>query len=255
MYRKVISLIIIVIAAVFFVMFGSIHIISPESQEITINSTPVIETLPADFNNDHSEKYDFIKFRSDHILAIDPILQTPKYPTGCEITSVAMALTYITQNEVDIDLLIDHYLPFTTEGNFVEGFIGDPRSVDGGGCYPPAIVKCINDYLGDNNINLHAFDASGITIDVIRDYLDKGFPLLMWTTMYMGEPRYVDHTATHNNRTWQWYVDEHCVLVIGYDSKRNVLIINDPLLGEVERDIEDFMEISDYIGNLAVVIF
>lgn len=255
MYRKVLSLIIIIFATIFVVMFGHIHIISPEVQEITINSTPVAETLPANFNNNPTESNNFIKFRSEHVLDIASILQNPEYPTGCEITSVAMALRYITGTEVDIDILIDDYLPFSSVGNFVEGFTGNPRSRDGGGCYPPAIVKCINDYLNDMHMNVHAFDASGITLDDIKEYIDQGFPVLMWTTMNMREPRFINHTVTHNGRTFQWYVDEHCVLVIGYDEDRNVLIVNDPLEGSVERDMDAFMEISDFIGNFAVVVF
>lgn len=256
MYRKILSLFAVVVIAALLIMFGHIEIKSPELQEVTINSTPVVETLPANFNgNGSSGAYNFISFRDEHILDIESRLQKPKYPTGCEITSVAMALSYITQTEVDIDMLIDDYLPFTAVGNFVEGFTGHPRSTEGGGCYPPAIVKCINEYLNDMHINVHAFDASGITLQNMKDYIDQGFPVLMWTTMHMRQPRFINRTATHNGRTWQWYVDEHCVLVIGYNEERGVLYVNDPLDGFVERDIDDFMEISDFIGNFAVVIF
>ncbi|MCM1467841.1 MAG: hypothetical protein NC086_06800 [Alistipes sp.] len=72
--------------------------------------------------------------------------------------------------------------------------------------------------------------------------------------MYLEEPRFISHIVRHDDQTFQWYVSEHCLLVKGYDIVKDVLIVNDPLVGETEYDVDEFMEISDKIGNLAVTL-
>ncbi len=222
----------------------------------TLNATPVEETQPVPSVSDISQEeqlYGFISFASEHVLNIDAVLQMPDYPTGCETISLSMALNYITGERIAIDTIIDDYLPID-EHDFTEGFTGDPRSANGGGCFPTAIVKCANAFLNDNHIALTAADASGITLDEIFETIDAGFPVLMWTTMYLEEPQLTSHVVHRNGNTYQWYISEHCVLIKGYNQKKDTFIVNDPLVGEVEYDIETFMNISDIIGNLAVII-
>lgn len=120
---------------------------------------------------------------------------------------------------------------------------------------PPVIAKCANDYLSSSHVSLTAVEFFDITREEIFNYIDEGFPVIIWTTMYMTEPEFQSFTSTYNDVTYVWYFSEHCVLIKGYDITSNSFIINDPLIGEVSRDIDDFMEISDTIGNLAVVIY
>lgn len=255
MYRKYIALILVIFLAIgiFFYAnrYGSILFIIPtETEEVTeAVITPVTEA----YSITDSDAYDFIAFKSDHVIDIDPILQNPDFPTGCELVSLTMALSYITEESVDTNILIDDYITLYSD-NFATGFMGNPRSVDGGGTFPPAIAKCANDYLTDAHINLIALDATGIELKQILNYIDAGFPIIMWTTMGMTEPTWRENFAEYGSTQYQWYISEHCVLVKGYDLEKNVFIINDPLVGEVERDIDDFMEISDSINNLAVLI-
>lgn len=197
--------------------------------------------------------YSFLSFQSEHVLDIDAILQLPDYPTGCEIVSLAMALRYVTGEQLVIDTLIDDYLP-TDDHDFTRGFIGNPKSADGGGCFPPVIVTCANRFFADNHMEFTAVNASGITREELYKTIDAGFPVLMWTTMYLEEPRFISHIVRHDGQTFQWYVSEHCLLVKGYDIIKDVLIVNDPLVGETEYDVDEFMEISDKIGNLAVTL-
>ena len=41
----------------------------------------------------------------------------------------------------------------------------------------------------------------------------------------------------------------------GYDKEKNVYLVSDPLVGLVERDMEDFAAIYNEIGKYAVVIY
>lgn len=255
MYRKYIALILLVFTAIGLFFYTNRHgsilfFISTESEAVTeAVFTPVTET----YSITNSDTYDFISFQSDHVIDIEPILQNPDFPTGCEIVSLTMVLSYITQETVDTNVLVDDYITLYSD-NFATGFMGDPRSVDGGGTFPPAIAKCANDYLTDAHINLIALDATGIELKQILNYIDAGFPIIMWTTIAMKEPSWRENFAEYGSTTYQWYISEHCVLVKGYDLEKNVFIINDPMVGEVERDIDEFMEISDAINNLAVLI-
>lgn len=250
MYRKVLALLMIIIAVIyigytFHDHTKEIYIEQPFAVFTPVTETPVQTTEAA--------SYDFITFSSKHVLDIDAVLQLPDYPTGCELISLTMALSYITGENVDTEILIDDYLTMSSN-DFINGFMGDPRREDGGGCFPPVIVKCANEYLEDCHISLAAVDATGITCQEIFDCIDNGLPVIMWTTMYMGEPQKQNHFIESDGISYQWYISEHCVLVRGYNQNDNVFIINDPLAGEVERDIDEFMGISDDIGNLAVII-
>lgn len=257
--RKIFVLIAAIIAA--FCLAYIAHIISTDNnmkdKPSGIAVVSVREAAPQSTalkNEIQSElPYPFISYKSEHVLDIDAILQLPEYPTGCEIVSLAMALRYITGEQVVIDTLIDDYLS-TNDHDFITGFMGNPRNENGGGCFPPVIVNCANRFFADNHMDLTAADASGITLDKLYETIDAGFPVLMWTTMYLGEPQFINHIIQYGEKNFQWYISEHCILVKGYDAKKNVLVVNDPLVGEAEYDVDEFMEISDKIGNLAVII-
>lgn len=253
MYRKVLVLLVMIITVIYIGYISHEHTEEVSVKQPSSAFTPVTETYSGSLENDVEDTLDFISFSSEHVLDIQAVLQMPEYPTGCELISLTMALSYITQEQVDTDILIDDYLTMSPN-DFVNSFMGDPRSESGGGCYPPFIAKCANEYLTDIHLHLQAEDVSGITRQEIFDYIDSGFPVIIWSTMYMEAPQMQNQIIETKDKTYQWYISEHCVLIKGYNTERNVFVINDPLIGETEQDIDKFMEISDYIGNLAVVI-
>lgn len=251
MSRKFVIPLVLILTAILFIYTP--ESLSIEVEQPTISAIPVIEYESGSTSKPVDKTYDFISFKSEHLLDIEPILQMPEYPTGCELVSLTMALSYVTGTEVDTETLIDDYITLYSS-NFLTGFMGDPRSENGGGCFPPAIAKCANEYLADSHIKLTATDETGLMKEQIMGLIDAGFPVLIWTTMYMSEPQQRNTSAEYRGKTYNWYVSEHCVLAVGYDLEKNVFIINDPLEGQVERDIDEFMKIHDKIGNYAVII-
>lgn len=254
MYRKALAVFVLVII----ILFAGYSLrnnpllvsISTSSDHVpNVTFTKVFDEPPQYLNL----TYEFIDFASKHIINVKPILQLPDYPTGCELISLAMDLSYVTRRDIDTDYFIDNYVTMS-EDDFVNHFAGDPRSEGGSGCFPTAIVSFANKYLSDNNLPYTAREVSGISLKDIQKHLDDGFPILMWTTIWGEEPTFTGNIIHSGNQTYEWYVSEHCVLVKGYNPQKNVFIINDPLEGEIEYNISDFMEISDAIGNLAVVI-
>lgn len=244
------SVFVIIVVAVF--VISSLFLVNTLNKSGEILDISVIASENEN-NSKVNQRYYFIEYTKKHNLKIEPVLQLPDYPTGCEIVSLSMALTYITKENIFPKRLIESYLP-TYSDSFVTGFWGHPESEDGGGTFPPCIVQVANDFFNDEQINLVAFNATGITKEQIKEYIDLGFPIICWTTMYMTEPVLSEITETVDGTDYRWYTSEHCVLIKGYSKSNNTFIINDPLIGEVERDIDEFMNIHDSIGNMAVVI-
>lgn len=195
----------------------------------------------------------FVDFAAPHVLNIEAIEQLPDYPTGCEIVSLTMALSYITKTAISTDDLIDRYLEYD-EKDFVTGFVGDPREPSGAGCFPPVITKCANSFFRQNSYGYKAMDVTSSTKDDLLFYLDRGIPIIIWNTMDMEEPYPAPFAVQHDSKQYDWYYPEHCVLLKGYNDERNVFIINDPLVGEVERDMDEFYDIYERVGSMAVII-
>ena len=47
---------------------------------------------------------------------------------------------------------------------------------------------------------------------------------------------------------------EHCVVLCGYDKEKDIVMVNDPLEGIVERNAERFEELYNQMGKMAVVL-
>lgn len=257
--------------AVFGIVIVFNHTQLNPSENIEMQFIPVIETAPVTTNPDPDgllnpggvgpmkeivsqsiKDISFVEFEKEHVILSEPILQFPDYPTGCEIVSLTMALRYVTKTEVSTDDLIDNYLSYH-ENDYTVGFVGNPRSESGAGCFPPVITKCANSYFRQNGYTFKAMDVTGSTIEDLFYYIDKGLPIVIWGTMYMKAPGYAPYSVTHDGRAYRWYFPEHCLLLKGYNDERNVFILNDPLQGEIEVDMDLFEKIFNTIGNLAII--
>jgi len=60
---------------------------------------------------------------------------------------------------------------------------------------------------------------------------------------------------TVNGKQIQWYSPEHCMLLVGYDTKNSKVSVCDPLKGsKVEYDLNTFKERYNALKKQAVVI-
>ena len=78
------------------------------------------------------------------------ISQMPNYPTGCESVATVMALQYAGKN-ISVDTFIDQYLPIEPLNPLLPvsfdpyiTFGGNPRTMDGYGCYAPVIKTALD---------------------------------------------------------------------------------------------------------------
>jgi len=165
-------------------------------------------------------------------LSVPYITQEGLLPTGCETVSAMMALSFLGVDASAQDILshmvIGELKP--KGGGYTapspdEAFIGDPYSESGYGCYPPVIVRALEDLVSEG---MRPADTTGLSLkQLAREYVKNGTPVLVWAT--------VDMQPTAEGTQWlvpstgelfTWPRGEHCLLLTGYD--RFYYYFNDP---------------------------
>ena len=182
-------------------------------------------------------------------LDVREIYQRPELPTGCESVALTMLLVY-EGYDLDKTTIARHYLIYSETGDLDAGYVGDPFTESGAGCFPSTIVKTAERYLEEQKSDLAAVDLTGKDMEKLLHYVADGHPVAVWTTVDMELP----HLIEEENSEVAWYNTEHCVVISGYDLERKTLTIQDPMEGPVKRDIEVFGNIYNSIGQYAVVL-
>lgn len=87
-------------------------------------------------------------------LGIEPIMQLPELPLGCEITALATLLQYYGFS-ADKVMLCEQMLDFgLSYADPFEGYVGSPfEEYRGMGCYAPPIVRAANRYLHSKTVH------------------------------------------------------------------------------------------------------
>lgn len=185
-------------------------------------------------------------------LEMESILQLPELPTGCESVALTMLLKYYGFNDLEKTTVADEYLIYSD--NFVTGFLGDPYSRSGAGCYSPGLVETANKFFKDRQSLLNAKNLTGSTPQTLYKYVANGTPVVVWNTAYFINNNPKGIKEKYAGKTYEWDSSEHCVVFTGYDFNRNVVIINDPLEGIVERDADRFWELYENLGSMAMIV-
>jgi uncharacterized protein YvpB len=200
-------------------------------------------------------------------IDIRTIFQNPELPTGCEVTALAMVLSFygFAADKTDI---ARNYLPQSTymtdsEGkvyinNFYNYFLGDPFG-RGWGCFANAITATAAQYLSANESasggRYKAANLSGAAPADLYERLKAGVPVIVWATIGMAEPvyNYTYYDILTGDRL-DWFSMEHCYVLSGFDDNDGTVTLNDPLNGIViiERDLFETRYLQ--MGSQAVVI-
>jgi len=186
---------------------------------------------------------------------VNTVLQNPELPTGCEATSLTMVLNSLGYKVNKIDIA-EKYLPRgSVNCDPYNVFCGNPRSKNAYGCFAPVIVKAANKCLESQNSNYRAVDISGSSPETLYGYIKEGVPVLVWVTINMANTYISDRwIAEDTGREIQWPANEHCVVLMGYDSSRKTVVLNDPLKGEVRYNTRLFESRYNSMNKNAVVI-
>ena len=207
---------------------------------------------------------------SSYSIEVDPILQNPELPTGCEVTTLTMLL-HAVGFDVDKVQLVEGYLTCESEGKatFKEAFIGSPYDQAGYGCYAPVIVDTARKYLSAQNSGRIVKDLTGADFEDLLREVASNHPVAVWASVSLLDINEVyaytiyDYVeSTSNGGTTEpkdldvyWLENEHVFLLKGYDLDRGVVIVNDSLNGEMEYPIERFKECYAQCYRQAVIIY
>lgn len=159
--------------------------------------------------------------------------QSVKYPTGCESVSTVMLLQFLGY-DISVDEFIENYLemkPFEERNGETYGpdprkyFCGSPYDEESFGCYAPIIKASLDKIIGEN---YEVVDETGTsTVELLRKYIDQGMPVIYWACINMREPIVGPKWKLfETEEEFTWISNEHCMLLVGYDSEG--YYFNDP---------------------------
>lgn len=196
-------------------------------------------------------------------IDMENVLQLPELPVGCEITALTILLRYCGFDADKTDLA-RNYLPkgvnYRTEDgkvykdSFFDYFIGDPFS-RGYGCFANAIEKAANAYIADHGGGFTVKNISGAHPDVLYDYLAAGTPVLCWATDGMIEPEYYETWYDYDTgEQLDWYLNEHCFVLAGFNMSGDLVTLNDPMKGIIDYNINRFETRYEQMHRQAIVI-
>ncbi|MUV36390.1 hypothetical protein JNUCC1_00192 [Lentibacillus sp. JNUCC-1] len=183
--------------------------------------------------------------------------QYPDLPTGCEATATSMLLRWakIDADKFAVaDQLIKGDKVHEIDGKWYganpdETFVGDPYSDEGSyGVFQKPILRIIEHFLPECSL-----DLSGRDFTEVLSVLDKGTPVVAWTTLKQRETYYHKSWEDPLGQMIDWYNNEHAVTVVGYD--QDFIIVHDPDTGKREfYDRDTFIHNWGSLGKRAVTL-
>ncbi len=223
-------------------------------QEIT-TSEPTTESPTEPFYVD-------VKMPRGHKIAqksviknFETVMQEPELPTGCEVTALCQTLNFLGF-DIDKVELADEFMPIDFEGatTMNHAYIGDPKFYDGFGCLPPVIVQTADDYFESVNSPCYAVDMSDTKLEELFYQIEQGRPLILWATIDLWEcPTELMWTTADGEEMW-FNGMQHCLVIYGYDLDKKIVYAADPLVGNIEYDLERFERMFEIMEEKAVVI-
>lgn len=191
-------------------------------------------------------------FRSSRWLDVPAVQQLPELPAGCESVALVNLLRFygfdVGKTEIADDWLA------TSDSDFVNAFLGDPYSVDGGTCMAPGLANAADAYLSAHGSGLRAVDATGSSFSQVLAAVDAGAPVIVWCTVDMEEPGDAYASAYVDGFEYRFLQPSHCVVVSGYDLDAGFVYASDSLAGQVAYPLNVFAERYYQLGAQALML-
>lgn len=180
-------------------------------------------------------------------LNVPCYMQNPQLPTGCESVALTNALRYwgydLSKTEI-----ARKWMPYGSSG--VYNFIGSPYDWSGWIICAPGIARTANKYLDKTDGSVEAVVVKGKSLKSLRKYLDRGCPVVVWTTIGMGSPGSVQAVKSG----YPLRGNNHAVVLTGYNPKNGKYRVADSLAGKVWRNGSRFTLLYNMMGKQAVVL-
>lgn len=195
-------------------------------------------------------------------LPVEPVLQKPELPNGCEAASLTQVLNHLGFPADKMEIAYD-YIPrvdFTEDGSVRTGpnpetaYPGDPATSRGFYCFAGPVCEGANAYLEAQGSALRAYDVTGVTQEGLREYLNRDIPVIVWVTLDFSAPYKGDFvwTDTATGEVIEPYMNLHCIVLTGMGE--DLCVVADPLRGTRHVDKTDFLRSFAEVGSRAVVI-
>ena len=174
--------------------------------------------------------------------------QNPQLPTGCESVALTNALRY-WGFKLKKTTIASKWMPYGSNG--VYNFIGSPYNSSGWIICAPGIARTAEKYLEDQDSDLEVKVVKGKSLKSLRKYLDRGLPVVVWTTIGMGSPGSVQARKSG----YPLRSNNHAVVLTGYNPKNGKYRVSDSLAGKVWRNGKAFTRLFNAMGKQGVVIY
>lgn len=211
--------------------------------DVTISSNPTVATLHQNYPD------------SFQISNVPLIMQNPELPTGCEVTSLTMVLQFLGF-PIDKLTLADQFLAKSepTASSMYTTFLGNPRQANGYGCYSPALIRCAAEYLKTQDTTVKIYDYTNSSFESLYEQIAAGHPCIIWGTISNLEP-VASETWIVDGEICQWFAQEHCMVLIGYDQNKNEVTVLDPMYGTKNYNLELFKTRYNQMFRQAIFIY
>ncbi len=185
-------------------------------------------------------------------VEVEEMDQFPELPAGCESVALTIAINSYGYDLEKTDIA-DKYLIYGD--SFVDSYVGDPRVwLDGAGIYPPGIVNTVWNFVEDTGARLYPIDTTSLSLSDLCHFIDAGYPVVAWETYYDAEPSPDGGYEERDGIVYQWFRNEHCVTLYGYDLDQGIVMLSDSVRGKVEISFSEFEYAYDGIGRFSVVM-
>lgn len=203
---------------------------------------------------DQDGSYFYLRSMEDYVaLEVPSIMQRPELPTGCEAVALTILLHYWGYEDLGKSEIVDNYLTYDAT-DFVTSYVGDPRTENGAGIYAPGLTRAANRFLAEQDTGRRARDLTGTSFEGLLAYVSQGDPVVVWNTINMQEPGEINAHYYYEGRIYNFYKEEHCMVLCGYDRVKNEVLVSDPQAGLVWRDADAFSAIYETMGENAMTI-
>ena len=199
---------------------------------------------------------EYLKMPSAVSLDFGIISKYPELPSGDEITSLAMVLSYL-KYKVDKCDLNDLYLAKGPANytNVFEANAGNPKDTyNSYGCMPPVIVNAANKYISVNGGKYYARDISGVSACELYYEVAKGNPVIVWVCEDFELTPSIFRTLIIDGKTVYLKSNVNTAVLIGYDYTAKTVTLADPTGVIYNVDMELFETRFSQVGSFAAII-